>query len=489
LNIDQTSSKSLYSMVETATKSKTFLPSIIQGGMGVGVSNWTLAKAVSREGGLGVVSGTALGTLLLRRLQAGDADGNVRRAMAAFPWQKLSDEILERYFVAGGIAPQQPYKLLPLPNMTSNRKREVLEIVGGFVEVWLAKEGHDGKVGINLLEKIQFPTLATIYGAMLAGVDAVLMGAGIPRHIPGLLDAFAAGMKAESRIDIVGGPSQSIYLDPSEVLGVKAPLLPRPYFLGIVSAVAVAMTLARKSNGKVDGLIIEGASAGGHNAPPRGYRAETGEQPIYSERDAVDLKAIAALELPFWLAGNSASVDAYKAALEAGAHGIQVGTAFAFCDESGLAKELKEKTIQACRMGKLNVRTDGRVSPTGMPFKVVDMPGTLTDPAIIEQRERRCDLGYLRQAYYDADGKVAFRCAAAPVDGFVAKGGTATQTEGKVCLCNTLLSSIGLGQKLPNGSIEPPLLTAGDSLNSIVDFIPAGKNNYSAAEVMAALRD
>ena len=44
------------------------LPRIIQGGMGVGVSNWRLANAVSRLGQLGVVSGTALDALLVRRL-------------------------------------------------------------------------------------------------------------------------------------------------------------------------------------------------------------------------------------------------------------------------------------------------------------------------------------------------------------------------------------------------------------------------------------
>ncbi|MGD8321328.1 MAG: hypothetical protein PVJ02_12765, partial [Gemmatimonadota bacterium] len=35
-------------------------PVIIQGGMGVGISGWRLARAVSSRGQLGVVSGTAL---------------------------------------------------------------------------------------------------------------------------------------------------------------------------------------------------------------------------------------------------------------------------------------------------------------------------------------------------------------------------------------------------------------------------------------------
>ncbi|HEY6553858.1 MAG TPA: nitronate monooxygenase, partial [Vicinamibacteria bacterium] len=46
-------------------------PQIIQGGMGVAVSSFGLARAVSREGQLGVVSGTALDVVLARRLQSG----------------------------------------------------------------------------------------------------------------------------------------------------------------------------------------------------------------------------------------------------------------------------------------------------------------------------------------------------------------------------------------------------------------------------------
>lgn len=45
------------------------LPALIQGGMGVAVSSWPLALAVSAAGQLGVVPGTALDAVLARRLQ------------------------------------------------------------------------------------------------------------------------------------------------------------------------------------------------------------------------------------------------------------------------------------------------------------------------------------------------------------------------------------------------------------------------------------
>ena len=63
-------------------------------------------------------------------------------------------------------------------------------LLGNFVEVFLAREGHSNPVGINYLEKIQTPHLVSIYGAMLAGVGYILMGAGIPLKIPGVLDAY-----------------------------------------------------------------------------------------------------------------------------------------------------------------------------------------------------------------------------------------------------------------------------------------------------------
>ena len=42
---------------------------------------------------------------------------------------------------------------------------------------------------------------------------------------------------------------------------------------------------------------------------------------------------IVGLGLPFWLAGGYGSAEKLKEALAEGAAGIQVGTAFAFCDE------------------------------------------------------------------------------------------------------------------------------------------------------------
>mgnify|MGYP006197413717 CR=1 FL=1 len=166
-------------------------PVIIQGGMGVGVSDWVLARAVSLRGQLGVVSGTALDSLFVRRLQDGDVGGHLRRAMEQFPVPGVSAEVMRRYFLPEGRPPGAPYKPVPMYKQVVSRVRHQLTMLANFCEVWLAKEGHDGKVGINLLTKVQMPNLGSLYGAMLAGVDYVLMGAGIPREVPGALDLLA----------------------------------------------------------------------------------------------------------------------------------------------------------------------------------------------------------------------------------------------------------------------------------------------------------
>ena len=95
--------------------------------------------------------------------------------------------------------------------------------------------------------------------------------------------------------------------------------------------------MLKKADGKVDGFVIEGFTAGGHNAPPRGRLQlnERGEA-ICGERDTVDLAKMRALGLPFWLAGGYGSPEKLAEAIHAGASGVQVGTAFAFCEESGL---------------------------------------------------------------------------------------------------------------------------------------------------------
>jgi nitronate monooxygenase len=463
------------------------LPSIIQGGMGVGVSNWTLARAVSSCGHLGVVSGTALDTLFVRRLQDGDVGGHLRRAMERFPIPGVAEAVLERYFRPDGREEDEAYKLLPMYKQVMDRARQQLTVLANFVEVYLAREGHDGVVGVNLLTKVQMPNVASLYGAMLAGVDYVLMGAGIPREIPGVLDRLAKHERAEIALEVEGlprGEREMMVFDPVEVQEGPMPELKRPAFLPIVASNALATTLARKATGKVNGFIIEGPTAGGHNAPPRGPKQlnERGE-PVYGERDEVDLEKIGELGLPFWVAGGAGHPERLREAKAAGAAGVQVGTLFAYCNESGLTAEHKRSVLTASLNGGVDVVTEDRASPTGFPFKAVQLEGTLSTGAVYERRQRVCDLGYLRTAYRTDSGRVAYRCPSEPVATYLKKGGEEEETKGRKCLCNALMANIGHGQARGDGVVEPELYTGGDDVKILGRFLN-GRTSYSAKDVI-----
>ena len=466
-------------------------PIIIQGGMGVAVSNWRLARAVSRLGELGVISGTALAMILARRLQAGDMGSDMRRALEHFPLPDVAERVVSDYYVPGGKEAGTSFALAAMPVLRPGVPSNELTVAGNFAEVYLAKEGHPGIVGINLLEKIQFPTLPSLYGAMLADVDYVLMGAGIPRSIPGILDRLAAGEPVEMKIDVEGAlPGEEFMsrFDPRAFWGGEPPKLKRPRFLPIVSSATLAMTLAKKSSGRVDGFIVEGDVAGGHNAPPRGPMQLTpAGEPIYGPRDVPDLVKIKELGLPFWLAGSYARPEKLAEALNLGAAGIQVGTVFAFCDESGIEPEIKRQVIAASRAGTARVFTDPVASPTGFPFKVATMAGSISELDVYQARERICDLGYLRQAYRKADGTVGYRCASEPIEDYVRKGGTVADTVGRKCLCNGLAATVGLGQSR-DGIAEPALITAGDEVADLARVVPTGADHYTAADVINYLR-
>ncbi len=455
--------------------------------MGIGVSNWHLARTVARAGQLGVVSGTALNTLLVRRLQQGDFGGAVRWALEHCPLRAAARRIEARYFVPGGKPAGRPFRAAPMFTAAPSDELLELTIVANFVEVALAKHGHTGFVGLNLLEKVQLPTLASLFGAMLAGVDCVLMGAGIPRAIPGVLDQLAAWQPVTLDLAVAGAAPDkphACHFDPRRFVPDMPPLQ-RPAFLAIVSSAALATTLARKARGRVDGFVLEGNSAGGHNAPPRGGTTlDARGEPIYGTRDQVDLAAIRALGRPFWLAGSCAFPDKLRAARAAGAAGVQIGTAFAFCAESGLAPELKRAVLAQSATGTTTLFTDPRASPTGLPFKVAGVAGTVSEDAVYANRSRVCDLGYLRQLYRRDDGNVGYRCPAEPMDDFVQKGGDPADAEGRKCLCNGLFAAVGLGQVLDRGDAEPALVTAGADVAEIARFVQPGANTYRAADVL-----
>ncbi|MBK8988800.1 MAG: nitronate monooxygenase [Chloroflexi bacterium] len=501
---------------------------LIQGGMGVHVSNWRLARTVAMQRPgvtVGTVSGTALDVVYVRLLQLGDPGGHARRAL-----QSLDDtfgvtigrKIRDRYFIEGGKAPGDRFRSAPMQIIHTHDERKTfpmpngaaamvplkldddiieLLIATGFVEVWLAKEGHSGKIFINFLNKIELPLIYVMYGAMLAGVDGVIVGAGNPEGLPALCQQLAQHTPVAHEISVLyreTGEEFAIAFDPQQVAEGRLTTRPltTPAFLAIVSLEDLVKVLAESKTAPPDGFIIEHHTAGGHNASPLGPLVrDTLGQPIYGARDEANLSAIRAVGIPFWLAGGYGSHAKLQEALAAGANGVQVGTVFALAEESGMKPEYRSAILAALKNGVDDadlVRTT-TFSPTGFSFKVVQLQDTLSEAEVYESRKRVCDIGMLQQRGFnkpDEHGERTLfqRCPAGPIETYINKRGLERNTDERRCLCNGLLSSVGLGQvKEIQGELveEPAIVTLGNHLDGIRRLSRQGQTHYYVQDVVA----
>jgi len=467
-------------------KGKHSLP-VIQGGMGVRISTWQCARAVALTGGIGILSGTAIHIIIARLLQLGDPGGHLKRAFDAFPFQETAKKMYKKYFISQGKREDEKFRDPEMFSLSPSRELIELTVLANFAEVFLAKEGHDGIIGINYMEKIQMPHIYSFFGAMLAGVDIVTAGAGIPIQFPSILEDLAEGKAVEYRIDVTGAAPRefSMQFDPKDFFSPHAiPKLSKPDFFPIISSTVLAKTLAKKLLGKIKGFVIEKSLAGGHNAPPRDKKSfnERGE-PIYGPKDEVDLSVIKTLGIPYILAGGYSNPEKANQAFRDGAVAIQAGTIFQYSEDSGLDPRLRSIAKSMAFQGKLDVLTSG-VSPTGYPFKIALIPGTLSDPAVYVNRPRICDLGFLREPYKKEDGSVGYRCSAEPINAYVKKGGKEEDCQDKVCLCTCLMANASLSQRRAEGYIEPPLVTSGDDTSFIHSLMSGPDDSYNVGDAI-----
>lgn len=478
-------------------------PELIEGGMGVNVSSPELAREIAMAGEklgkkvMGTVSGTGIAIIMARRLQRGDQGGHIKKALADFPIPEMAEQFYNDWFVEGGIPMDQPFKEVPMVNVRPinkedptvnevfNKKVQRALICANYALVKMAKEGHSSPIAVNYLEKIQTPRLYEMFGAMLAGVDYVLMGAGIPRQVPGVLDRLANLEVANYYLEVEGArPNEfSMRFNPLDLIPERyvekiRNQIKRPRFLAIISSntLAEVLTDPKRVSGKVDGFIVETPIAGGHNAPPR-------NKIEYGEKDKVNFAELAKLGLPFYIAGGYASPEMLTEAKKLGAKGIQVGSIFAMSRESGLKEELREALTRLAYTGELKIFTDFRASPSTYPFKVAELLRTLYEEALYEERERVCDIGYLRHAYKHRSGVVAFRCPSEDVAKYLAKGGKEEDTVGRKCICNGLIAGADYAQ-IYNGQKELPIVTLGDDYRFIRKLIHRKNQGYSAWDVV-----
>ncbi|MGD1008107.1 MAG: nitronate monooxygenase [Ignavibacteriaceae bacterium] len=454
--------------------------------MGVYISTPFLANACSRAGALGTVSCVTAERILARVLQSGDPHGHYRRALEHFPFPEIAERIIKTYFVADGIPADYKFKKLPAFSMQSRRDLIELTVAASFSFVWLAKEGHSGPISVNYLEKIQIPHIYHITGAMLAGVDFVTMGAGITLQIPGVLDAIASRGIPSYRVIVEGSKNgtETISFNPSTFFKTKFPELKRPEFLPIVSTDVLASLMAKRlPANSIQGFVVEKPTAGGHNAPPRknGVFDETG-QPVYGQKDEVSFKNLASLSIPFWVGGSLASPEGLAEAQALGAVGIQAGSIFALCDNSGMKSSYRNEMRRLGYCDKLVIRTDSKASPTGFPFKVVQLNGTQSDSTIYNERKRVCDLSALLVPYKRSDNKIGFRCSSEPINDYLRKGGKLEDAKEARCLCNGLFSAAGFGN--PN---ELPIFTMGDDVSFLSHLMRDENDSYWAVDAIKYL--
>lgn len=331
-------------------KGKKITLPIIQGGMGVGVSLYPLASAVAREGGLGIVSSACLDRLVSKR------------------------------------------------NGKKYNTRDA-----AYEEVSLAKAAG-GFAGINVMGALVKDYNDSVKGAIDAGADAIISGAGLPLSLPAI------------------HPPKDTALIP------------------IVSSARALELISKKwerLHYRPDAIVLEGPLAGGH----LGFKIDQ----IDLESNVLEnlfppVKEMAMKygDFPVIVAGGIYTRDDIMRFLKMGADGVQMGTRFLATEESSATEEYKQAVVRAKKEDIFVAYNPG--SPCGLPFRVLRQSSMFVS-AEKKLRAPKCDKGYV--LLKDAEGNFSV-CPAKE------------SNERNFCICNGLLSSAGY-----NPDKEEPLYTVG----------------------------
>ncbi len=318
-------------------KGKTIEVPIIQGGMGVGVSLAPLASAVAKEGGVGIVSSAALDRLVSKR---------------------------------------------------TGKKHTIYEAV--LDEITLAK-AKGGIAGINIMVALGRDYEDTVKGAIDAGADVIISGAGLPLNLP-----------------VIKKPGDTA-------------LIP------IVSSARALELICKKWERlgyRPDAVVLEGPLAGGH----LGFRIE--EVNLESNRlenllPPVKDMAIRYGGFPVIVAGGIYDHNDIVRFLDMGADGVQIGTRFLVAEESSASDAYKAAVVRARQEDILIAHNPG--SPCGLPFMVLKESPMFCN-TLAGKRRPVCDKGYV--LLKDKEGNYT-QCRAKKADW------------SSFCICNGLLSSAG----------------------------------------------
>ncbi len=324
--------------------------------MGVGVSLYPLASAVAKEGGLGIVSSACLDRLV---------------------------------------------------SMRTGRKFNSYD--AAYEEVSLSKE-KGGFAGINIMCALVRDYGDSVKGALDAGADAIISGAGLPLSLP-----------------VIQLPKDTA-------------LIP---IVSSARALEIICKKWEKLGYRPDAAVLEGPLAGGH----LGFKIDQiGLEENKLENLFPPVKEMARKygDFPVIVAGGIFTNEDIMKFLAMGADGVQMGTRFLATEESSATPEYKAAVIAAKEEDIIVAYDPG--SPCGLPFRVIKH-SSMYMSALKRLRKPRCDKGYV--LLKDREGKFTI-CPARE------------SNEHHFCICNGLLRSAGYS---PNG--EEPLYTVGTNASRI----------------------
>ncbi len=325
------------SLPELKIKGKKIRLPIIQGGMGVGVSLHRLASAVAVLGAAGVVSSAALDVIVSARL---------------------------------------------------GRKVDAQE--SAYCEITEAKQ-NGGYIGINIMVALVRDYEASVKGALDAGVDAIISGAGLPLSLPSIQ------------------PPRDTALIP---------------IISSARALEVVCKKWERLGYRPDAVVLEGPLAGGHI----GFQIDQWQLPgnaLENLFPPVKDTARKHGDFPVIVAGGIYSHDDILRFIALGADGVQMGTRFLATHESSATDSYKQAVVEATADDILVSAYP--CSPCGLPFRLL-AKSPLYIATLKQTRLPICNKGYVLQK--DSDGHLT-KCAAR-MPGWK-----------YFCICNGLISSAG----------------------------------------------
>jgi nitronate monooxygenase len=341
-------------------KGKKIATPIIQGGMGVGVSLHPLAKAVAREGGIGIISSACLDRVVSKR---------------------------------------------------SNKKTSTYE--AAYEEISLSKV-KGGFIGINIMAALVRDYTDSVKGALDAGADVIISGAGLPLTLP-----------------VIQAPKDTA-------------LIP---IVSSARALDIIVKKWAKLGYRPDAVVLEGPLAGGH----LGFRIDQVEleaNRLENLLPSVKDLAMQSGDFPVIVAGGIYTHDDIVKFMNMGADGVQMGTRFLATEESSATETYKQAVVRATEDDIIVAHRPG--SPCGLPFRVIKQSPMYVS-SLDRLRAPKCNKGYV--LLKDAEGNFTV-CPAKE------------SNENHFCICNGLLSSGGY-----NPDKEEALYTVGTNASRVEKIV------------------